>query len=475
MADISKVTTPITNKNIIVPVKEQRSTDGTAVDFQDLSRVLKMTQESEILQQNTGNIQQQRPPSAMLEQMSNPQVTSGYIRSIMMLQEVVGLLQMHNQSFTEEIGRLFSQLMLSPEQLTQEMMNQENASTAFKGDLFDFLRNTLNENPDSEMKAAVLNFLKAVNSETNRSDILSALSGSFSYLSEHLAPNQGLAAALEKLAEQFANLAGGKGDQTFSQLQREANLVLQDVEQSILYSAKTERLISLARYNLSRYNGNHDFLRDATNELVELLPNSGKTQLLQSLYDFLAKEEALRQTHSEQQQVSDSQVLNALSKILEQQSQNELIRELRGDAMEGIIHSILSSPSNYTPLLHFLLPVQDEDTSAMAEMWINPDEESGKDGDAESTVHMLVVFDVENLGRFETELFAKGKELRLSLFCPPEHTAMIQKMSGDFKNAASVSGYHMKEMQIAKLERPRSLVDVFPALPEKRTGLNARI
>ncbi|MBE6855246.1 MAG: hypothetical protein E7501_06340, partial [Ruminococcus sp.] len=86
MADISKVTTPITNKNIVVPVKEQRSTDGAAVDFQDLSRVLKMTPESEILQQNTGNIQQQRPPSAMLEQMSNPQATVGYIRSIMMLQ-----------------------------------------------------------------------------------------------------------------------------------------------------------------------------------------------------------------------------------------------------------------------------------------------------------------------------------------------------------------------------------------------------
>lgn len=475
MADISKVTTPITNKNIVVPVKEQRSTDGAAVDFQDLSRVLKMTPESEILQQNTGNIQQQRPPSAMLEQMSNPQATVGYIRSIMMLQEIVGILPLHNQSFTEEIEQLFSQLMLSPDQLTEEMLNQEHASTAFKGEMFDFLRNTLNENPTSEMRAAVLNFLKAINSETNRSDILSALSGSFSYLSGHLAPNQGLSSQLARLSELFAQLAAGKEGTSFSDLQHEANLVLQDVEQSILYSAKTERLVSLARYNLSRYNGNHDFLRDATNELVDLLPNSGKTRLLQSLYDFLAKQGAERQTHSENNQVSDSQVLDALSKILEKQSQNAFVRELRGDAMEGIIHSLLSSPSNYTPLLHFLLPVQDEDTAAMAELWINPDEQrEGKDG-PESSVHMLVVFDVDGLGRFETELYAKEKELQLSLFCPPECTDLIQKMSADFKNAASVSGYHMKELQIAKLERPRSLVDVFPALPEKRTGLNARI
>lgn len=45
---------------------------------------------------------------------------------------------------------------------------------------------------------------------------------------------------------------------------------------------------------------------------------------------------------------------------------------LSADKVEKIIHSLLSSPCNFTPLLHFVLPVQYQDLHSFAEIWINP-------------------------------------------------------------------------------------------------------
>lgn len=55
-----------------------------------------------------------------------------------MLQEIVGLISMQNAPVTEEIEQLFSQLAVKPENLPEELIRQENSSTAFKGELFDF-------------------------------------------------------------------------------------------------------------------------------------------------------------------------------------------------------------------------------------------------------------------------------------------------------------------------------------------------
>ncbi len=485
MADIAKVTTPITNKNIISNVKEHRSADSAALDFQDLGKVLKSAPDSALLQQNTGNIDQQKPPALMMDLLTDPQVAVGYIRSIMLLQEIVALIPQQNQAFTEEIEQLFSQLQLAPEELAEEMVQQENASTAFKGELFDFLRNVLQEQPSPDTQKAVLQFLKAVNLETSREDILHAVSGSFSYLSEAFAPSKALSAQLADVAAQFAKGVPPKqtqpdGTETggFAQLQRAAGKVLGDVERSILVTDRTSRLISMVRYNLSRYNDNTELLGSASNVLMGLLEEGDKPKLLQMLYQHLTQHQLTQADRlpEEAAPLSGSKVMNVLTEILEKQTGNPALRQMKADSMEGIVHSLLSSPSNFTPLLHFILPVQDENTNAMAEMWINPDEDTvDARGNPDSAVHLLLVFEIDRMGRFETELYVKDKEIRMSMFCPPAMTEMIGGMASTFRDCARASDYRMKEISIQTLARTRSLVDVFPALPQKRTGIHVRI
>lgn len=50
---------------------------------------------------------------------------------------------------------------------------------------------------------------------------------------------------------------------------------------------------------------------------------------------------------------------------------------MKGESVESVIHSLLSSPSNFTPLLHFIAPIDDGQSKAFGEMWINPDEDNG--------------------------------------------------------------------------------------------------
>lgn len=470
MADIVRAATPITNKNIVQPMRERQSADLAPFDIQDPSRIVKTIPDSEILKQNTGNIEQQAAPEILLDMLKDPSVTVNFIKNILMLQEIVGIISMQNQPVTEEFEQLFSQLAVKPEALTAELIHQEKASTAFKGDLFDFLRNMVKENSAPEVKTAVINLLKAVNTENCRAEILKALSGTMSYLSETMAPNKELSAKLAVLSEKFAS---PEAEENFSQLKQETAHVIQDIEKSIMFNSKLSSLCSMVTYNLSRYNTNKNFLGDSAREVMVFIPQEEKrTEFLQKLYDCIAGFE---------RDTVNSKVLDVLVKILEKQTDSESVMQMKGESVESVIHSLLSSPSNFTPLLHFIIPIDDGTCRAFGEMWINPDEDEPKSKGSAKTesnqrvIHMLLVFDIPDVGRFETELFVRDKKINLSLMCPAVMESKMSELAADLKKSISFSEYVFEEIKVGKLEKNRSLVEVFPSLPRKRTGINVRI
>ena len=48
-------------------------------------------------------------------------------------------------------------------------------------------------------------------------------------------------------------------------------------------------------------------------------------------------------------------------------------------------------------------------------------------------------------------------------------------MEEDLRTAIQSTGYQFGEMRVDRLERPRSLMDVFRSLPYKRTGVDVKI
>jgi hypothetical protein len=88
---------------------------------------------------------------------------------------------------------------------------------------------------------------------------------------------------------------------------------------------------------------------------------------------------------------------------------------------------------------------------------------------------MLLVFDIETVGQFELEIFSRDKNLELSLLCPENYTDIFMEASSSFRECVKFSEYSIKEIKIGKLEKSRSLVQVFKTLPYKRTGINVKI
>lgn len=468
MANVEKFAAPITNRNIVQPVSEHKTAEAERTDFQNTTRVRQTQDQSELLKQHNGDIHNQRGPAIFMNLLSDPQITAGYMRNIFMMMDIVALIPIQNGALTEEIQQLFSELNLLPEEIADEMINQENSSTAFKGELFDFLRDVIAENKSPELKKAVISVLKAVNSEKSKTDITRALSASFRYLSGQMKPSREVSEALLKISERFYS---DDAEDDFSSIKSDALAVLNDVERSVLFNTQTERLISMIRYNISRYNGDPDFLTSSVNYLMTMLKEGDKSEFLQLLYDHLSFYE-----NRDRESESESRVMNIITEILRLQSESDEIKALDSESIETIIHSMLSSPSNFTPLLHFIIPVEYEDVASFAEIWVDPDEEpADREHGPLRQIHMLIVFDMDNLGKMETELFVRDESIDLNIYCSEDVRDILEDISRDLKKCADFSDYRINSVNIKTLKQPRSLVDVFDQLSVKRTGINVKI
>lgn len=183
-------------------------------------------------------------------------------------------------------------------------------------------------------------------------------------------------------------------------------------------------------------------------------------------------------THSPRGVPEESQVIETLAKIIGKQARSEAVQLLSGDKVNRVIESLLSSPSNFTPLLHFIVPVEFEDLRAFAEIWVDPnagEDEPARRGQAGDATHMLLVFDVEGLGRFESELYVQNKRIALNLLCPPAYMEEFRRIGPAIRQAVAATGYSFESIHIDRLERTHSLMDVFTDLPYKRTGIDVKI
>jgi hypothetical protein len=576
LADILKITTPLINKNQQVAPKPAPE-PTSPFQLHDLSKVLKPYNQRDILAQNNTLMKESDSPEILLDLLKDPGVTVTYLKNIFMLEEMFKLLPQNNQTLTKEIENLFHALLIPSDEISDEMMRQEQESTVFRGEFFDFLRKLSNESePRSDARAAVLNLMRSVNNLMIKDDIVDAVANSLTYLAKGLAPSQSLAGKLEILAHQFRQL--GSGD-SFAVLKGEALDVLKEVEENILFDPKLQKMASITIYNLSRFNDSMEFFHEAAGSLWQKLGGADRVlfaRYVESLMQFfkeheLAKEAAggaagagrggadgaqgaqgaggyggggvvgyadgegdaaagLQGAEAEQTRAGaagaaavaagaggagaagaaadriaqdtraaqdaeraasqaeagamaarrdSSKVMDALIEMLKRQSADEEAGRGEAGQVDKILHSLLSSPCNFTPLLHFVVPAYMDDVKAFAEMWINPyDDENGAQGVTPGRrIHILMVIDVEMLGRFEAEIKVRDRVIDLSLHCPPgledKFVGMLTTLPGIMRGLDTP--YRLGRMEIETMDHQRSLMEVFKTLPYKRMGVDILI
>ena len=505
MADILRVTSPVINKNIIQPDRAQKD-PSVPFDMQEIRHITKNPSGSALLGQHNV-FQKEAGAATLMNLLKDPAVTVNYLKNIYMLEEIISLLPVNNNTMTQEIRQLFHSLLINPDDIVGELVDQEYASTLFKGPLFDFLRNLLYEKP--ELRLEMADFLKAVNGSVSRNDVLDSVANSLEYLSSQLAGSRNLTGIFGMLSDRVRTMiegAGGQRDMEGSETGEagarqaggmwqssgvygrgseienslteweavKADILdaLKELENSILFSPQTERMIPNLLYNMSRYQDNESYLQEALlNLLIHVNSREDKDQLKSLLKDYV------NQFSSPEYRENRSRIMDTLAEIIRKQDRETPMNSLNGEKIEKIITSLLSSPCNYTPLLHFVIPVEYQGMKAFSELWIDPKDEggSGQERDGEDHVHVLITFDIPGIGQMEAEFQVAGREMEFYLYCPESYAAVFGRLTPDFRKIMEEYGYHAAEVEVSGLDHVRSLMDVFKNLPYRRTGVDVKI
>lgn len=471
MADLLRITTPILDKNQQIQAKPGAD-PVSPFNIQDVNKVIQTHNQSEILKQNTGSLENDAP-SILMNLLKDPSVTVSYLKNIFLLEEIVKLLPANNATVTQEIEQFFQTLLIQSDEIVPEMKKQEQASTMFHGEIFDFLRQMINENPEhAELQWAVATVLKAINNLMAKEDILDAVANSLGFLMQNLKTSKSLSEKLETLIDQYRQKGASAN---FEELKAQTMQLLKEIEDSILFTPKLSKIVSIIIYNLSRHHDDSDYLFESAYYLRQFLTPQQRHTFSALLQQFPKQWEMIKQSEEEKSALN-SKVMDALTSMVKLQSHNEKLSYTDAEKIEKIIHSLLSSPCNFTPLLHFVVPGLHAGMRAFAEVWINPnsDEKDMPKGVGKGK-HFLLVIDVEGIGRFELELFVYGNSLDIHLYCPKGYEKPYRNMLSGLPKVLGDFPYRLQKMELYPLEKPRSLMEVFKSLPYKRVGVDVKI
>lgn len=473
MADMLRITTPLIEKNQGVTPKTQVSPTAP-FDIQNPSKVMPTQNQNELLKQNTGMLQGSDAPVMLLNLLKDPAVAVSYLKNIFLLEELFKLMPANNKTMTAEIEQIFESLLMQSDEVKQEMVRQGNASTLFQGELFDFLRELSDINRSvPRVQIAIATLLKSINNLLCKDDIFDAVANSLLYLKDSLASSPALSQKLEALMTRFRH---PDAQQNFEELKEQTLALLKEVEGSILFSPKQSKVLSIIVYNLSRYHNSMEFFHESAFRLRELLTVEQRKPYAKAIELFLSHfKQGLYSLQTDQNPVS-SKVMDALIQLVEQHSSNQTVAAADAAKIDKILHSLLSSPCNFTPLLHFIVPVVHGGLKAFAEIWINPEsDEKDMPTGVESGKHFLLVIEVGSIGRFEAELFVYGKTIDFHLYCPIGYENKYEVMMKNLPKALKGLPYRLGNTKVEPLGKSRSLMDVFKSLPYKRVGVDVKI
>ncbi|MCI5752888.1 MAG: hypothetical protein MR038_10505 [Oscillospiraceae bacterium] len=232
--------------------------------------------------------------------------------------------------------------------------------------------------------------------------------------------------------------------------------------------------------------------------LDTIIANYDKTGDLAGLIDRLGT--ILNGIEDVDKKIPLAQVLNqALSKLAQEAGSNYspptsldtladfLVKNINDMTLQSLVsmnqndiaRTMLTNPGVFNPLMHFFVPLDAYGMRAFAELWVDKNADRQEvpltgEGDDEDTNHIFMCFDMENVGYFEMEMFAKGSNLSVMLLCPEGTEQTFEPLKQAVPRIAAASGYTVGTTIIDTLYRKRDLNAVFPSLRKNRGSFDAK-
>lgn len=292
-----------------------------------------------------------------------------------------------------------------------------------------------------------------------------------SFTSDSILNQQSLVMLSEKLGQNLNSALNGISPQALSQMLAAADTsgssasIRAAFEMLLPQNSTGELNLLLRSFNAT---GNLNKLIDNLSIVLNSVQDMDKkimlAQTMNEILGNLTKAEGINYKPP----TSMANLMDFLSKNINDPSLKSLSSMSRSDIMQGL----LAAPGALTPLLHYLVPVNDGGFKAFGELWVDPDAEGGGAKDAK---HIFLCFEIEDVGYFELELRSYDKKLNVQLLCPSGTEGVFSKMKEFIPKIASENGYNAEDTRIGTVVKRRDLSQVFPKIQDKRSGLNVKI
>ncbi len=376
------------------------------------------------------------------------------------------------EGITLEMAKILEMLQMDESQLQDFLLQQVKTGTIFNGDLCELLRNAYSKADSETIKNSILQFLKSY------SDCMS---------SEHIEKNmlrnlQRMADAMparwtEQLREMTAQLensikAGDRMD-TLRLLQKGIFPYMSDYVERTHDMGLPRQLLTQLALDIVRYeNGSEQKVL----QLFHQLRNCGIFRNNMEFLDdeVLAKlvDEVQRQRGSVAMQFSNA-LTSAASKFL-QDGGNQQIQQ----GFQNLLAAMLLNESVYMPLNHYIVPLQWQGKMLFSEMWVDPDAENengqSRGGSDENVRRMLIKVEIQSLGAFDIVLTNQKKDVNLLIACPEKVGFFHKQIEQAVTQILIRNDLNPLQISVTKMEKPMTVLDVFPRSFQGRNGVNVK-
>lgn len=228
--------------------------------------------------------------------------------------------------------------------------------------------------------------------------------------------------------------------------------------------------------DLSKINTMQELI-DKLNEILRAMPDIPIRERLYGsfveLVDRMSVKNELPQ-HGVRPPVSST--LDSLTDFIQENINHPALKSLDSFNASNLLQSLLNAPGVFTPLAHYILPLDVNGTKAFGELWVDNDENNPNNTPStQRNYHLFLTFDVESIGRFELDMYALGEDVNIALLYPNRFENQIDPMKQRINKIIRNIGYNAKTFETAPLKKPHNLPDIFPKILDRRTSLNKRV
>ena len=211
------------------------------------------------------------------------------------------------------------------------------------------------------------------------------------------------------------------------------------------------------------------------NRVLENIPDIPERQTLCDAFETIVNRMA--QEHempAEKSSGYESETVKALTSFIERNVNHPAIRGIDNFNASNLLQSILNAPGVFTPLAHYIIPLQVENTRAFGELWVDNDNTSKNSPNGEKSYHLFLTFDVEAVGRFEVDAYSMGKELNLSVLYPKSYRYRVTALTDKITKIAAGVGFNVQNFKTGILIKPHTLAETFPRINENRRSFDVK-